>query len=126
MIALCDRALADNPFDLQSMMRIISALRLKGKTNLANIWQYKLDYILMAIASSGTGFDEENAWYVVEPQHEYVLLSVLGLRAENHLFYTPYYEYIKVNIPNDTGAEGYYFNIKTILEEYYRKYPEEQ
>lgn len=126
VIALCERAIDDNPFDFQNMMRLISALRLKGKINLANIWQYKLDYILMAIASSGTGFDEENAWYVVEPQHEYVLLSVLGLRAVNHLFYAPYYEYIQVNTPNDTGAEGYYFNIKAILEEYYRKYPEEQ
>lgn len=126
VIAMCERALDDNPFDLERMMRLISALKMKGKNNLANIWQYKLDYILMSIVSTGTGQDEENAWYVVAPQHEYVLLNAMGLQAVNHVFYTPYYEFIQVKDPRKRGTEGYYFNIKTILEEYYRKYPEEK
>lgn len=126
VISMCEKALDDNPFDLTNMMRLISALHLKGKNNLANIWQYKLNYILMTIATSGTGLDEENAWYVVAPQHEYVLLTAMGHKATNHLFYTPYYEYIQVEKTDPSGADGYYFNIKTILDEYYRKYPEEK
>ncbi|MDE6264455.1 MAG: DUF4919 domain-containing protein [Paramuribaculum sp.] len=126
VISLCEKALADNPFDLTNMMRLISALHLKGKNHLANIWQYKLNYILMTIASSGNGLDEENAWYVVAPQHEYVLLAAMGHKAVNHLFYAPFYEYIQIKKTEPSGAEGYYFNIKTILEEYYRKYPEEK
>ncbi|MDE6651181.1 MAG: DUF4919 domain-containing protein [Paramuribaculum sp.] len=126
VISLCEKALEDNPFDLTNMMRLISALHLKGKNNLANIWQYKLNYILMTIASSGTGLDEENAWYVVEPQHEYVLLAAMGHKAVNHLFYAPYYEYIQISKSDPSAADGYYFNIKTILDEYYRKYPEEK
>ncbi|MDE5821848.1 MAG: DUF4919 domain-containing protein [Paramuribaculum sp.] len=126
VISLCEQALDDNPFDLTSMMRLISALHLKGKNNLANIWQYKLNYILMTIASSGTGLDEENAWYVIAPQHEYVLITAMGHKVLNHLFYAPYFEYITINKIDTTSPEGYYFNIKTILDEYYRKYPEEE
>ncbi len=125
VIKYSEMALQNNPFDLKQMMHLISALHLKGKNNLAQIWQYKFNYILMAIASTGTGLDEETAWYVIEPQHEYVLLNAMGLLVDGHLFYEPYYEFIKVKDTNNKNAPGgYYFNIKTILEEYYRKYPD--
>lgn len=118
-------ALADNPFDLRQMMLLINAYREKGKTNLANIWQYKLNYILMAIVSTGTGLDEENAWYVIEPQHEYVLLNMMNYIVDDQIFYDPYYEFIKVTDPTGRDAGGFYFNIKNLLEEYYRKHPDE-
>lgn len=117
--------LQNRPFDLMQMSNLIKALKLKGKTNLAKIWQYKFDYILMAIASTGTGADEENAWYVIEPQHEYVLLNAMGYIVTNHLFYEPYYEYLTVRTAQKAKAGGFYFNIHTVLQEYYRKYPEE-
>ena len=116
-------ALADNPFDLNQMSALISALRLSGQRNLASIWQYKLNYILLAIASTGTGLDEENAWYVIEPQHEYALLNIMGYTITNHLFYEPYYEYLTVVHPDGQSSGGFYFNIENILREYYRKYP---
>ena len=125
IIKYANLALDDNPFDLQQMSVLISALRQKGQTNLANIWQYKFNYILMAIISTGTGTDEESAWYVIEPQHEYMLLNIMGYTITNHLFYEPYYEYLTVNAPNGSNAGGYYFNIHQILQEYYRKFPEE-
>lgn len=124
VIKYCGLALEDNPFDLHRMIDLISAYKTKGKTNLAKIWQYKLDYILMAIASSGTGADEENAWYVIAPEHEYVLLNAKGAIVTEHVFYEPNYEFIKTQ-ESDGSAGGYYFNIGTILEEYNRKYPEE-
>ncbi len=125
VIKYSEMSLEDNPFDLRRMVNLISALRTKGKNNLAKIWQYKLDYILMAIVSSGTGLDEENAWYVIEPEHEYVLLNAMGQIAVKHVFYEPYYEFITARGPQGETS-GYYFNIQTILDEYYRKYPEEQ
>lgn len=125
VIARAQFELQNKPFDLMQMSNLIKALKLKGKNNLAKIWQYKLDYILMAIVSTGTGADEENAWYVIEPQHEYVLLNAMGYIVTNHLFYEPYYEYLTVRTPQKAKAGGYYFNIRTVLEEYYRKFPEE-
>lgn len=125
IIKYAEMALRDNPFNLTQMIGLIHALRLKGKKNLAAIWQYKLNYLLMAIVSTGTGLDEENAWYVIEPSHEYVLLNMMGYTVTSPLFYDPYYEYLKVMSPGGRQSGGFYFNIKTILEEYYRKFPEQ-
>lgn len=120
-----EQALADNPFNLGEMVMLINALRGKGKTNLANIWQYKLNYLLMAIVSTGTGLDEENAWYVTDPQHEYVLLNMMDYTVSDHVFYDPSYEYVTVVNSQGNDAGGYYFNIGPLLEEYYRKHPDE-
>lgn len=125
VIAYAEQALSDNPFNLGEMVMLINALRGKGKTNLANMWQYKLNYILMAIVSTGTGLDEENAWYVIEPQHEYVLLNMMDHTVSDHVFYDPCYEYITVKDSQGKDAGGYYFNIGPLLEEYYRKHPDE-
>lgn len=125
VIAYSEKALADNPFNLGEMVMLINALRGKGKTNLANIWQYKLNYLLMAIVSTGTGLDEDNAWYVIEPQHEYVLLNMMDYTVSDHVFYDPCYEYITVTNPERKSPRGYYFNIGPLLEEYYRKHPDE-
>lgn len=125
VIADSERALADNPFDLVHISALIKALNEKGKKNLAKIWQYKLDYLLMAILSTGTGKDEENAWYVIEPQHEYVLLNSMGYKVDDHVFYDPCYELITVTDQNGRPAGGYYFNIGNLLEEYFRKHPDE-
>lgn len=126
VIAYAEQALADNPFNLGEMVMLINALRGKGKTNLANIWQYKLNYLLMAIVSSGTGLDEENAWFVIEPQHEYVLLNMMDYSVADHVFYDPSYEYITVVDSRGTDKGGFYFNIGPLLEEYYRKHPDQE
>lgn len=125
VIAYAEKALADNPFNLGEMVLLINALREKGKANLANIWQYKLNYLLMAIVSTGTGEDEENAWYVIEPQHEYVLLNMMDYTVDDHVFYDPSYEYITVKDAEGKNRGGYYFNIGPLLQEYYRKHPDE-
>lgn len=125
VITYAQAALADNPFNLGEMVMLINALRGKGKTNLANIWQYKLNYLLMAIVSTGTGEDEENAWYVIEPQHEYVLLNMMNRTVADHVFYDPSFEYITVKDADGKDAGGYYFNIGPLLEQYYLKHPDE-
>lgn len=125
IIAYAEAALADNPFDLRQMTLMINALREKGKTNLAKIWQYKLNYILMAIVSTGTGMDEENAWFVIEPAHEYVLLNMMNYYVDDNVFYDPGYEYITVTDSSGKRLGGFYFNIRHLLEEYYRKHPDE-
>jgi len=124
VIKYATEALADTPFDLSQMEALIAAHRYRGNKGLADIWQYKFNYILMAIASTGTGADEESAWYVTEAQHEYVLLNKMGLTITNHIFYAPNFEYLKVT-GSDGISGGVYFNIEGILQEYFRKFPDE-
>ncbi|MBD5308694.1 MAG: DUF4919 domain-containing protein [Paramuribaculum sp.] len=125
IIKYAAKALADNPFDLGEMLNMSRAQRSRGNNALADIWNYKLRMLLMAIISTGTGADEENAWYVIENSHEYILLGALGLTVKNHLFIEPCYEYISVTDPDGNALGGFYFNIQTNLEEYWRKHPAE-
>jgi hypothetical protein len=71
IISYAEIVLDDNPFDLSQMNFLIYALRARGKVNRANIWQYRLNHLIQAIISSGTGTDAEHAWYVITPRHEY-------------------------------------------------------
>lgn len=125
IIKYAELSLKDTPFDLQQINFLIYALRVKKKNHLANIWQYRLNHILEAIVSSGTGIDKENAWYVINPRHEYNILNFKGYVADSQEFLPPYYDYITIERSNDKDPAGFYFNIKNLLEEYYRKHPEE-
>lgn len=126
IIADADVALADNPLDLQQMVMKINALRQKGNHPLAAIWQYKLNYLLMAIVSTGNGLEEEYAWYVVDPSHEYVLLNMLNYMIHGApVLFDPCYEYVIVTDTRGNEKGGYYFNIGPMITEYYRKHPEE-
>lgn len=126
IIKYAELSLADNPFDLRQINFLIYALREKQKNNLANIWQYRLNHLLEAIVSTGTGIDKDNAWYVINPQHEYMIINLLGHIARKQSFEEPYYDYITVEKKKDNDPEGYYFNIRHILEEYLRKFPDSE
>lgn len=132
IITYAEHALEDDPFDLQQMNYLIYALNGRQKYNRAKIYQYKLNHILGAILSTGTGTDQENAWIVIDPKHEYNIINFHNSIAENVEYQQPYYEYIKLKAnPADNASsadkkpEGYYFNIRYILQEYYRKHPEQ-
>lgn len=126
IIQYAELSLKDDPFDLRQMSFLIYAYREKQKNNLANIWQYKLNHILEAIVSTGTGLDEENAWIVINPQHEYNLLNFQDYIVKSHEDRPPYYDYITVESASPdkkSPASGFYFNILYMLQEYYRKFP---
>ncbi len=122
VIKYAHRTLDDEPFDLYQMLFLIQAYRVKGKTNLAAIWNTKLKYILMAILSTGTGTSKEGAWTVMSPQHEYFLLQYLGYRPTDHQFLSPSYEVITAREPGSRSQRKFYFDIGDILETYYKKY----
>lgn len=121
--------LADDPFNLSQMNYLIYALRARGKVNRANIWQYRLNHLLQAIISSGTGADHEYAWYVINPRHEYNIINFQNAVARDQQYEEPYFD--RIEVEKKSGKNGkvttdtYYFNIRNMLEEYYRKFPEE-
>lgn len=124
IIKYAELSLRDNPFDLQQINFLIYALREKKKNHLANIWQYRLNHLIQAIVSSGTGLDKDNAWYVINPRHEYNIINFKGYVADSQEFISPYYDYITIEKKTDKDPAGFYFNIKNLLDEYYRKHPE--
>ena len=124
IIKYAELSLSDNPFDLRQINFLIYALKEKQKFTKAKIWQYRLNHLVEAIVSTGTGLDQDNAWYVINPQHEYYIVNLLGRVAEGQNYVEPHYDYIRVTQRNEKDAPGYYFNIRHILEEYMRKYPD--
>lgn len=118
-------ALDDNPVSIQQLVHRIFTFEKNGKYDLAHIWQYKLNHLLLVIASSGSGTDPETARAVVYPEHEYDLLNLAGFVATGQRFEYPCYDYISVRPRNGSDPEGFYFDVSAMLEQYYLKHPSE-
>lgn len=118
------KALLDTPFDLNQINFLIYALRAKGKVNLADIWQYRLNNLLKAIVTTGSGSDTTAAWYVIYPRDEATIVNmgkdVVSLAPR---FVEPYYDCIEVT-DRQGKTQSFYFNILPLLEQYYVKFPE--
>lgn len=125
MQSYANQVIDDNPVDLRQLTNRIYVYEQNRKYDLAKIWQYKLNHLLLVIAASGTGVDAENAWTVVYPQHEYDFLNLSGITATGQRFEPPYFDYIIVTPRNGSDATGYYFDISEMLRQYFIKHPAE-
>lgn len=123
IIKYAQLSLKDDPFDLRQISFLVYAYKEKKKTHLAEVWQYKLNHLLEAILSTGTGLDKENAWIVNNPQHEYNILNFNNLIAESQSD-EDNYDYITVKPKNPKDPKGYYFDVLYVLREYNRKFPD--
>lgn len=123
-------SLQDNPFDLRQMSFLVHVLKERRKDMRAKIWEYRLEHLLGAIKSTGTGDSGENAWYVMTPSHEYDMVQLLGYEAVDAQFIEPGYDYLVVqpdetdNRKRDKSAKGFYFNIMVPQKQYELKHPE--
>lgn len=131
IIKYTELALADNPFDLRQMSFLVHVLKERRKDMRAKIWEYRLENLLGAIKSTGTGKDTDNAWYVIYPVHEYDMVQLLGYEATNADFIEPGYDYLSVRPDEsdkrkrDKSAKGFYFNVRIPQQQYELKHPEE-
>lgn len=124
-------SLRDNPFDLRQMSFLIHILKENRKDMSAKIWEYRLEHLLGAIKSTGTGENIENAWFVIYPVHEYDMVRLLGYEATDVDFIEPGYDYLTVRPEEETqrrlrdkAAEGFYFNVIVPQLQYEMKHPE--
>ena len=124
-------SLHDNPFDLRQMSFLVHVLKEKEKNMSAKIWEYRLEHLLGAIKSTGTGEDTDNAWYVIYPAHEYDMVQLLGYEATDVKFIDPGFDYLSVRAEPETAkrlrdkvAKGFYFDVTIPGEQYELKHPD--
>lgn len=123
-------SLKDNPFDLRQMSILVHTSKEMGNIMKAKIWEYRLENILGAIKSTGSGEDIDNAFYVIYPMHEYNMIQLLGYSPTAVDFPADGIDYISVTPDPDSGrkirkpVEGFYFNVGPLTEQYELKHPE--
>ncbi|MDE6340974.1 MAG: DUF4919 domain-containing protein [Muribaculaceae bacterium] len=122
----------DNPFDLRQMSFLVHVLKERRKDMSAKIWEYRLEHLLGAIKSTGTGENEENAWFVIYPAHEYDMVQLMGYRPVDASFIEPGYDYIQAEPEEETAKRlrdkvqsGFYFDVREVQRQYDLKHPEE-
>ncbi len=132
IVKYAELALKDNPYDLNTIWLLNNLLKEMKKEMSAKIWDFRLENLLGAIMSTGTGLDKENAFYVISPEHEYIVLELMGYRPVEYRddYFAEGFDYIAVEPmdPRKKGgkniAEGFYFNVKEPIKEYARKFPD--
>lgn len=125
MLDYAVQVIQDNPVDLRQITNRIYVYEQNRKYDLAKVWQYKLNHLLLVIAASGSGTSAESAWTVVYPQHEYDFLNLSGLTATSQKFEPPHFDYITVTKRNGSDPDGYFFDIEEMLRQYFAKHPSE-
>lgn len=125
--------LQDNPFDLRQMSFLVHVLKERRKDMSAKIWEYRLEHLLGAIKSTGTGENEENAWFVIYPAHEYDMVQLMGYHAVDADFIEPGFDYLIVEPEEETAKrlrdkvqKGFYFDVRQIHQQYELKHPEDE
>lgn len=125
-------ALLDNPFDLRQMSFLVHVLKERRKDMSAKVWEYRLEHLLGAIKSTGTGENEENAWFVIYPAHEYDMVQLMGYHAVDADFIEPGFDYLMVEPEEETARRlrdkvqpGFYFDVRQIHQQYEMKHPED-
>lgn len=122
IIKYAEFALKDDPFDLQQMNYLIYAYKTKKKHALANHWQTRLNNVLRAILSTGTGTSKETAWHVINIAHEYALINFMSPHyiVEGQEFIEPCYDHIILKRISEQLPDGFYFNIQYMLDDFDR------
>lgn len=121
LVKFAKQTLDDDPFDLRQINILIHGLKGLKRYRDAAVWQYRLDNLIDAIISTGDGTTPETAWHVIYPNHEYIILNCLGMKGVDFVFVEPYYDYVEIE-KNTRRIEGFYFNVKRILDVYAQKY----
>jgi len=125
IIKYAELSLDDDPFDLNQMQFFIYALKEKKKFARASIWQYRLNHLVEAILSTGTG-QQKSPWVVINPAHEYNIINFMGLVAVDHKAYEGDIDYIIVDRnDNKKLPEGFYFDVSNILKMYNLKFKDQ-
>lgn len=122
-IQVSQAVLDDNPFDLLAISTISFAYLQLRDTVSYQLWNAKQNALLDAIISSGDGETQETAIHVIDIEHEYEVLSRMGLKVDKDSLCNNKIEYLRVK-DNAEDIPGLYFDFSACRSAYKRRYEE--
>ena len=114
ILRFSDSILSRNPFNLRVLSYQLFAHDNLEDPGAYNAVMHKARSIIDAILSSGNGLKKETAIYVINPSHEYDILSVLGFEFGDQQSLIEHYDYLKL-AKNEKNIDGLYFEISASL-----------
>lgn len=113
-LALTSEALAQFPFDLQTLNYSIYIYDLKGDKATAKKLARRFYSTLNAILSTGNGETCETAFHVISTAHEYTILNFFGYDFRMQSL-RGYCDHLAIG-KNDRDLKGLYFDVSRLFE----------
>jgi hypothetical protein len=114
-IKLAELNVKDLPFDIRTLNILAYSYKQKGDSLAFHAENFKKKMIIKAIQSSGNGLNENTAFHIIDPSHEFDFLNELGLEyAGSSDMTTGLCDYLIVQ-NNKYNIRGLYFNVSRIL-----------
>lgn len=114
LIYYIGKILEKEPFNIEFLNMISYIYGKMGDDDAARIYSTKLNMILMAIFSSGTGVMKESPWFVLYRSDVMNVLSILGVEVTRRAYITKSVEYYRLT--EKLGEiKAFYFDFSLIL-----------
>jgi len=109
IIEYSDKLLEENPFNVNAInYKLYACKQLQNSSDTIKA-SIKLQIINDAILSSGNGLTKENAYVVINPNHEYSFINLLGFAYGGHISPVEQYDYLSLK-ENEQNIDGLYFD----------------
>ena len=121
VITFGNQTLEQEPFDPTTINLLVYAYGTLGDTLNERINFYRLQGVLGAIRSSGTGLTEESPWHIIYFSHVKDFMSSYGIRTMKEKVVSRTVAYVP-RLAKTRTVKGYFFNYGAI----YMKRPEQE
>lgn len=125
IIRLGQEAMEREPFDPSLVNFLVYAYGSIGDTINERINYYRLEGILDAIRSSGTGLSEKSPWHIIYFSHVNDFLASANIRCKKEQIISRSVAYLPL-LEKQKGVKGYYFDFSRIYWKRPDKEPEKR
>lgn len=112
--------LYQEPFSMRDLNVLAFIYQKLGEDSLATQQMFRIEGIMSAIRSSGTGFTQRAALYIIYMRDAEDFLTLIGAQANKAVVVNRKIEYYPVSNLPDRGMKGLFFNYSEV----YRRIPD--
>lgn len=114
LIYYIGKILEKEPFNIEFLNMMSYVNGKMGDETSARIYSNKLNMVLQAVFSSGTGVVKENPWYILYRSDVMSIMSILGVEVSKRAYITKSVEYYRLT-EKLGDIKAFYFDFSLIL-----------